>query len=754
MPITVQCDSCFQSYKVRDDKAGTVIRCKDCGGRIKVPDAGEELFDTDDFAEEEAPRRAAKPARKGGKGKKQSSSNNAALIGGAVAGVVVVLGIGIFLLARGGGAAPQAGQPDVAAAQPAAAPAAANANPAAPNPASPAPTGPEVAKTSSPPPGTPSNLGANPQNPAVAQNPAGAQAPAAAAPVLAPKPAAPANNPVGWNVAVDPPATKLEWPEKLELSIPIPGRGDEILYPTGHSPFVAIGFDFYESAGAQMWNLATGKKVGEIQGQPSKKFMRTVSPDGKYLAIRVLDSNPVVTNKVELWSFETGKMASTFDCDEPKIQLSILDFAGPDQFFSYTSGQGQGGKFWHRLKIWNIPTGTVVQQMEIDGGSINQYIYTFSPGRKYFTTILNNGTIFAYDVQAGKVAGKMTLPQASDIEPNLNPEAMMYSPDGSKLIVLSDGTKETRIMTVDVKTGKRDAEQDLTFAGRVLSAIYGSASYKGPKMACLPGDSGYLLAGSVFVDAASGRVVWYLKSAVGVYNHAQRLPISSGLIITEGPDNAKRFGVIEIPWDKIRASLKAIKDEKGGVIRPGMSVALDIQVGKLQHGKPEETKASLAEVLTERLAAEGIEVKEGEPSVLQVLYQEAAGNTLAESTRALGQRPDQATPTGRTVQATQANLKISWRDKGKKAIWATEIPVNPSFLIMRGEATAENARESMFGMVKMSLFAQPIPYFVPEDKTDKSLVQLPGFSELTNASNSAASRTKMRLDAAKKKKKG
>ncbi len=31
MPITVECDGCAKKYRVPEDKAGSVIRCKECG---------------------------------------------------------------------------------------------------------------------------------------------------------------------------------------------------------------------------------------------------------------------------------------------------------------------------------------------------------------------------------------------------------------------------------------------------------------------------------------------------------------------------------------------------------------------------------------------------------------------------------------------------------------------------------------------------------------------------------------------------
>jgi len=41
MAIVFFCPECDRRYKVHDDKAGRSVRCKDCGGRIKIPHSGE-----------------------------------------------------------------------------------------------------------------------------------------------------------------------------------------------------------------------------------------------------------------------------------------------------------------------------------------------------------------------------------------------------------------------------------------------------------------------------------------------------------------------------------------------------------------------------------------------------------------------------------------------------------------------------------------------------------------------------------------
>lgn len=65
MTISVQCDECFQSYKVRDERAGQALKCKSCGAKIRVPAADEEVEDLyEDYGEPvEQPRKKKKSAQ-------------------------------------------------------------------------------------------------------------------------------------------------------------------------------------------------------------------------------------------------------------------------------------------------------------------------------------------------------------------------------------------------------------------------------------------------------------------------------------------------------------------------------------------------------------------------------------------------------------------------------------------------------------------------------------------------------------------
>ena len=77
MTIEVQCDECFQSYKVRDERAGQTLKCKSCGSRMRVPDVDEELEDLNaHYGEPLTPTRKKKKPAKAKKKKAAKRSVN------------------------------------------------------------------------------------------------------------------------------------------------------------------------------------------------------------------------------------------------------------------------------------------------------------------------------------------------------------------------------------------------------------------------------------------------------------------------------------------------------------------------------------------------------------------------------------------------------------------------------------------------------------------------------------------------------
>tara|TARA_R110000868_G_scaffold164672_1_gene397479 strand:+ start:81175 stop:81681 length:507 start_codon:yes stop_codon:yes gene_type:complete len=96
MSIAVQCEECFQSYKVKEDRAGQTLKCKSCGSKMRVPAVEEELEDLSaDYGEPIAQPRKKKAV----KAKKKKSSSRKPL--NISAGGVVKKTFGVMSMALG-----------------------------------------------------------------------------------------------------------------------------------------------------------------------------------------------------------------------------------------------------------------------------------------------------------------------------------------------------------------------------------------------------------------------------------------------------------------------------------------------------------------------------------------------------------------------------------------------------------------------------------------------------------------------------
>ena len=103
MPITVQCDDCGHSCRVKDESAGKKMTCKQCGAVVRIPDADDDL-DAYDEAESDNPQPRSQPKKtksRSASKRNRSSSGIGVLpiVAGAIMGIVA-LGVLIAVAVR------------------------------------------------------------------------------------------------------------------------------------------------------------------------------------------------------------------------------------------------------------------------------------------------------------------------------------------------------------------------------------------------------------------------------------------------------------------------------------------------------------------------------------------------------------------------------------------------------------------------------------------------------------------------------
>jgi len=689
MSIPVRCQ-CGKAFAARDDLAGKRVKCPACGGVLAIPSALDvEPLDDDPLGlggvDLSAAGLGGRPApaaagRPGGSLPKSpapraSESHNeklllicAAVGGGAV--LLLALLVGSMLFSK---------SPDQQTAQTPTTESA-SSTPAA---TSAVETPPAVAPASSATPATP---------------PASASASASAG-----------TGGKKWQVQLDPPPAPVDWPAKLSANLSVPYGSDIVLYPDTPSPFVVLGLNILGGKDVQLWDLLTQKKAGQLEDAVHSGNPVALSADGRYLAVKSRDSSRRTT--VELWSFQTGKLAREIECDDPKLSLGMFEFLGSDRLVSFTSG------FWnkgvrHSLRFWDVASGQQLHDLLISD-SVREGHTAVSPGGRYFAAMAGQDKLTVYEASTGQVAGALDVKDLLHATPGVL-QGLAFSPDGLQLALVYADTN-SKVLLLDVASGT--LSDTLEIPGKSpLASAYGGAAIE------WMGDRGWCLFGGTLVDRTTRRVVWNLSLPIIDRLKARRTLADGWIVSTTGAQNRRTLRFIPIPWSEIDASLTAMRDDAAAPLKPDMSVSLNVHVDKLRFGDPAETSDKLADFFRQRFQGDGIRVEDDRPVVLNVSYGESEGETLHERQGIVGPA------TGRTVQATNVNIKMELTSSGGgPALWQHEFSYSPKGVTIFGQqATDSNVRDAILRQTLFQLAETPIPYYVP---SNKSLSPLPGVTQ-------------------------
>ena len=513
-----------------------------------------------------------------------------------------------------------------------------------------------------------------------------------------------------WGVKVDPPAEPFKVPEEEGYSIAVPS-GQGVLFCSSYSPFVALGQNKNPTDVRQVFDLRTKKPAGMIRGKGDVSADAKISPDGQYFLTELKGGPPTQTRSVVVWSFKTGQAVQTIEASPTPAFLSMLGFAsGNRAITSRYIGPGD------LISLWDVETGKLDRELLAPPSFAKEGV-AISPGGRYLALISIEPHLVVFDLTTGKKAGELAIANPGHVE------GLTFSPDGTELAgVFAPGT-DTKVLAWDVAKGEMVV--DHLIKGMVKLNTPGGVNTPGHTIEWLPDGSAWLLYGHTLVDRANGRIVWTFRPADGDFYPGPRILLDADrMLATVGPPEARRLQVVPLPWAKIDGALKVIEGKAPAYVRAGQPVSLKVEVGKVRFGTPEGTRAEIVKALTERLAAEGIEVADGKETTLHARYSEAAGATLQEM-KGNGPLPGfGGTPTGRTVQATKAVCELAWEAAGvKKPLWYDRIDFDPKNLMVNGEATDAKAREAVFGMIRGGLTGKLMPFFIPKDTT---LTTLPG----------------------------
>jgi len=397
MPIQIACPDCGKKYRFSDERAGSTVECKECGGDIELPGGSRRRSKVVDDDDAPSPRRS----RKSGKSRKSSGGSAGLIIAGGIGGFIIVALLLVVVLRR---------------------PAANNGGPVA---------------------GTPNSPNQAPGSPPVAGAAAGT--PAEKQPGTVAK---------GWKVKVDPPATALPTDPSPSFNIEIKGENgvDErfVLYPDIASPFVLVGNPRPSAKqNREIWNLVTGTKVRDVaplKGSPSQIGL---SGNGNLLAWYRHDSG----GGLDVYDTEAGKLAASIPLASGEVNVSTVAIPSPQRLMIASTVH-------RKLMTWKLPSGEAERTIPLgQNGQPNEQM-AFSPGGRYvaFTGDFLAQSVEVYDLDTGELAGTIEFSQRMMSKALIG---IQFSPDGSELAAAfgqNHGATSDRILIWNIANGSTAAD--------------------------------------------------------------------------------------------------------------------------------------------------------------------------------------------------------------------------------------------------------------------------------------------------------
>lgn len=458
----------------------------------------------------------------------------------------------------------------------------------------------------------------------------------------------------------------------------------------GLSEFVAVG--------SAVFDLATGEKVGKIEGQGEfEPTHRALSADGLLFAVAYLKKTRAVSGAVS-----TESLVDIIDCEEGELlktlelsakgasgrpvplRMFFMRFLGSDRLLC-AGRQGVAPT----VTVWDIETGELDESFQSE--EFDRHTVAISPDGKHLAAV-DSTQVMVYDLGQGKEVGPMPMPEGRSRAPFLNCRGAAYSPDGKELAVLIPVKDTHRI----VCWGGQGKDLEVVFDQVFDTPLPGDGSEEA-QLQWTPEASGWLVCGRQIVDRETKRVVW-LRSGDNAIGGTPRFIAPMAVCVGDATPDGACLAPAEVPMEGILAAIEVMESDAEVVLRPGDSVSLKVEVIGPADLAGSEVKQRVAQRLTELLAANKIEVADNQPLSLGVYYRErvepAAAGTICE-------------------------LAALW-SAGEPAaeLWRGIFPVSAPAV---AEAPEEGTTPPAFDPVDAIMTGVTIPYFLPKEPDVLSL---------------------------------
>jgi WD40 repeat protein len=158
------------------------------------------------------------------------------------------------------------------------------------------------------------------------------------------------------------------------------------------------------------WDVASGKKVGELTGTGGNIFALAFAPNGKILATAGADQN------VRLW--DVAGRSELRRCQGAKDIWGRLAFSADSKILAASNTHQRA------VRLWDVATGRELRTIRSDTPRMHALV--FSPdGKTLATAGSNDKTIRLWEVATGKEVRQFQAPWAASV--------LAFSPDGKTL---------------------------------------------------------------------------------------------------------------------------------------------------------------------------------------------------------------------------------------------------------------------------------------------------------------------------------
>ena len=673
MAIRATCEGCFMEYKVPDDRAGKAFKCKECGGAVRVPRAGQQSASPPAASPPPKQRKSAGSKRPSSKKRKKPSSSAGTWIGVGVA-VMAVVGLGAYFMKPGAENEQAAGDAD-------------GGDPAGATGGD----GATTASTTAPPLTADeeailadyrgmfrefSKMTAQERTKAREQFAADHNISVQQLLDISKKERAAreaANKVVAkWKPLGIKPLASSPSPKQAELSVPVTYSGAVFSTPKLQSPFVLSATTVTGGVERHVFNLSSSQPIGSWLSKTVASSHEQVSPDGRFVCLVEGVKPPITLHIVDAATGETVQQLTSPDLH----RVAHLAFIGPKRLMVLTPRTAERTRDkTRRGLIFDATTGKEVSRFEQELNFSGNEKASISPDGRYLAAAGKGKSLEVLEIATGDQICAVDLADAGVEHGQIH--SVSISPDGGRIAVLEQRPLVAlRLHLIDSATGDVANPIDLYGAINSLGAPL-EMQLKDP-LVWFP-DGRYLLIGKLAaVDTVTGRRVWQAQGKQ-TGNNTARLPIAGGLLYQVNTGETSSLATLPIDFDRIASTQAAWPTD--AALNPGMSVAVAVD---LAAGGLAEVHDFVKTGLEAKLTRLGFDVADTADRMLFVGLQEGA-------------------------------VLFRWT-AGADVLWESVAASDSAMLAQLGHLKGQTAERAATkeGVVKVQ--AYPVPYFISGDR--------------------------------------